>query len=139
MIDNIINSSGTPSSALHDIDANKPGGSIKIRVKTYAHTLKRFEEELADAAAKRSELVRRVEEKRHELLASRRLRLREAALRDPESRRELEELESAYRAYEEEDVVPAGFTPEDLARRDVAPLPPEEQEVLLRIGKDVPP
>ena len=43
--------SGTPYSALHDIDANKPGGSIKIRVKTYAHTLKRFEEELADEAA----------------------------------------------------------------------------------------
>jgi predicted nucleotide-binding protein (sugar kinase/HSP70/actin superfamily) len=37
LIDNIINSSGTPASALHDIDANKPGGSIKIRVKTYAH------------------------------------------------------------------------------------------------------
>ncbi len=54
LIDNIINSSGTPASALHDIDANKPGGSIKIRVKTYAHTLKRFEEELADEAAKRT-------------------------------------------------------------------------------------
>ena len=61
LIDSIINSSGTPASALHDIDANKPGGSIKIRVKTYAHTLKRFEEELADAAAQRSELQRRVE------------------------------------------------------------------------------
>ena len=32
LIDNIISSSGTPYSALHDIDANKPGGSIKIRV-----------------------------------------------------------------------------------------------------------
>ncbi|HEV8268730.1 MAG TPA: acyl-CoA dehydratase activase-related protein, partial [Thermoanaerobaculia bacterium] len=81
MIDNIINSSGTPASALHDIDANKPGGSIKIRVKTYAHTLKRFEEELSDAAKKRSELQRRVEEKRRELVAARRLQLREAAVR----------------------------------------------------------
>ena len=63
LIDSIINSSGTPASALHDIDANKPGGSIKIRVKTYAHTLKRFEEELADQAAQRSELQRRVEAK----------------------------------------------------------------------------
>ena len=32
LIDSIISSSGTPYSALHDIDANKPGGSIKIRV-----------------------------------------------------------------------------------------------------------
>ena len=31
--------SKTPYAALHDIDANKPGGSIKIRVKTYAHAL----------------------------------------------------------------------------------------------------
>jgi activator of 2-hydroxyglutaryl-CoA dehydratase/predicted nucleotide-binding protein (sugar kinase/HSP70/actin superfamily) len=136
MIDNIINSSGTPASALHDIDANKPGGSIKIRVKTYAHTLKRFEEELSDAATKRNELQRRVEAKRRELVAARRLKLREAALRDPQSRRELEEVEAAYRAYAEEDVVPAGFTEEDLARRDIAPLPPTEQEVVLRFGKE---
>ena len=136
MIDNIINSSGTPASALHDIDANKPGGSIKIRVKTYAHTLKRFEEELSDAAKKRSELQRRVEEKRRELVSARRLQLREAAVRDPQSRRELQELEAAYQAYAEEDVVPAGFTEEDMARRDIAPLPPEEHEVVLRFGKD---
>src|SRR4029079_9341702 len=139
LIDSIINSSGTPASALHDIDANKPGGSIKIRVKTYAHTLKRFEEELADGAAKRNELQRRVEEKRKELVAARRIKLREAALRDPQSRRELQELEAAYVAYAEEDVVPAGFTEEDLARRDIAPLPPEEHEVVLRLGKDTPP
>jgi predicted nucleotide-binding protein (sugar kinase/HSP70/actin superfamily) len=41
---------GTPYSALHDIDANKPGGSIKIRVKTYAHSL-RYERDSSEAAA----------------------------------------------------------------------------------------
>ena len=40
----------TPYAALHDIDANKPGGSIKIRVKTYAHALKLHEERLEDVA-----------------------------------------------------------------------------------------
>ncbi|MEI2764079.1 MAG: acyl-CoA dehydratase activase-related protein [Dermatophilaceae bacterium] len=43
-IDSIVDASATPYAALHDIDANKPGGSIKIRVKTYAHTLKLHEE-----------------------------------------------------------------------------------------------
>ena len=39
LIDSVIASAGKAYSALHDIDANKPSGSIKIRVKTYAHTL----------------------------------------------------------------------------------------------------
>ena len=69
LIDGIIKESQTPYSALHDIDANKPGGSIKIRVKTYAHRLQRFEEELQDQAAKKHELERRIAEKRAELLA----------------------------------------------------------------------
>jgi predicted nucleotide-binding protein (sugar kinase/HSP70/actin superfamily) len=131
LIDSIINSSGTPASALHDIDANKPGGSIKIRVKTYAHTLKRFEEELADAAAKRNELQRRVEEKRRELLAVRRLQLREAALADPRARRELEELEAAFFAYTEEEHAPAGYTETD-SRNDIAPPVPVHAVVFHR-------
>ena len=69
LIDSIIKSSQTPYSALHDIDANKPAGSIKIRVKTYAHRLQRYEEELHDAGRKQAELERRVAEKRAELLA----------------------------------------------------------------------
>ena len=47
LIDSIIEASKTPYAALHDIDANKPSGSIKIRVKTYAHALKLHEERLA--------------------------------------------------------------------------------------------
>jgi predicted nucleotide-binding protein (sugar kinase/HSP70/actin superfamily) len=68
LIDSIIASSATPYSALHDVDANKPGGSIKIRVKTYAHSLKLHEERLEDVAKKKEELKFRIEEKRLQLL-----------------------------------------------------------------------
>jgi predicted nucleotide-binding protein (sugar kinase/HSP70/actin superfamily) len=119
LIDNIVNSSGTPASALHDIDANKPGGSIKIRVKTYAHTLKRFEEELADRAARRSELERRVEEKRRELLSARRARLQPPP-----------ELDAAYKAYLKDESFPL-----EIQESDVDPPPPEEAVVVLRPEK----
>ncbi|MEB3102885.1 BadF/BadG/BcrA/BcrD ATPase family protein [Ferviditalea candida] len=68
MIDSIISTAGTPYSALHDIDANKPGGSIKIRVKTYAHSLGLHEERLQDTAEKKAELQRLLDQKRSELL-----------------------------------------------------------------------
>jgi activator of 2-hydroxyglutaryl-CoA dehydratase/predicted nucleotide-binding protein (sugar kinase/HSP70/actin superfamily) len=68
LIDSIISTAGTPYSALHDIDANKPSGSIKIRVKTYAHSLGLHEERLEDIARKKAELQHRLEQKRFELL-----------------------------------------------------------------------
>ncbi|MGZ7442387.1 BadF/BadG/BcrA/BcrD ATPase family protein [Paenibacillus sp. TH7-28] len=68
LIDSIISAAGTPYSALHEIDANKPGGSIKIRVKTYAHSLGLHEERLQDLAGKKAELQQRLEQKRAELL-----------------------------------------------------------------------
>ncbi|WP_054972467.1 BadF/BadG/BcrA/BcrD ATPase family protein [Paenibacillus sp. A3] len=68
LIDSIISAAGTPFSALHDIDANKPSGSIKIRVKTYAHSLGLHEERLQDLAHKKAELVARLEQKRAELM-----------------------------------------------------------------------
>lgn len=68
LIDSIISTAGTPYSALHDIDANKPSGSIKIRVKTYAHSLGLNEERLQDMAQKKVELQQRLEQKRAELL-----------------------------------------------------------------------
>ena len=71
LIDDIIKTSRTPYSALHDIDANKPTGSILIRVKTYAYRLRRVEEELEDESRKRVELARRIAEKRAELIARR--------------------------------------------------------------------
>ena len=69
LIDSIIKESKTPYMALHDIDANKPAGSLKIRVSTFCHTLQRASEELRDTSAKRSELEIRVAQKRKELYA----------------------------------------------------------------------
>jgi len=88
LIDNIISAGRTPYSALHDIDANKPSGSIKIRVKTYAHTLSLYEERLRELAAARSELARRIAEKRDALM-------RERAAVEPVR----DDMARAYRAY----------------------------------------
>ncbi|MEL6349685.1 MAG: hypothetical protein AAFV53_41660, partial [Myxococcota bacterium] len=68
IIDNIVKTARAPFSALHDIDANKPGGSIQIRVKTYAHRLKLVEEQLADQAHARAQLARSVAKRRAELI-----------------------------------------------------------------------
>jgi predicted nucleotide-binding protein (sugar kinase/HSP70/actin superfamily) len=110
LIDNIISSSGTPYSALHDIDANKPGGSIKIRVRTYAHTLSLHEERLHDLAAKRSELQQKVEEKRRELLRARERAL--AAQRDRDAITRQGEMDAAYHSYLSEDPVLPAFVSE---------------------------
>lgn len=71
MIDNIVAASATPYAALHDIDANKPSGSIKIRVRTYAHTLQRHAEKLQDLRAAKDELAQRIDARRRELRARR--------------------------------------------------------------------
>jgi activator of 2-hydroxyglutaryl-CoA dehydratase/predicted nucleotide-binding protein (sugar kinase/HSP70/actin superfamily) len=109
LIDNVISSSATPYAALHDIDANKPGGSIKIRVKTYAHSLRLHRERLEDLAAKRSELEKRVAAKREELLALRARQEREALHTRADAGRRFAEMESAYEAYLEEETLPAAF------------------------------
>ena len=54
LIDSIISTAAAPYSALHDIDSNKPTGSMKIRVKTFAHTLSLREELLQDAIQKKT-------------------------------------------------------------------------------------
>jgi hypothetical protein len=99
MIDNIINSSGTPASALHDIDANKPSGSIKIRVKTYAHALKLHEERLQDAASKKHELTHRIDQKRLELLELKAQQLEARRVQDEKLRADIEALREKIRAY----------------------------------------
>ena len=71
MIDSIVSVSATPYSALHDIDANKPSGSIKIRVRTYAHALQRHADKLQDLRAAKDELARRIDARRRELRARR--------------------------------------------------------------------
>ncbi|SDZ64616.1 CoA-substrate-specific enzyme activase, putative [Evansella caseinilytica] len=72
LIDAIISAAGTPYSALHDIDANKPSGSIKIRVKTYAHSLGLHEERLQDLAEKKQQLQQLIEKKQRQLMMKQR-------------------------------------------------------------------
>ncbi len=46
VVENIIEASHTPFFSFHDIDENKPVGSIKIRVETIDYSLQRYQEEL---------------------------------------------------------------------------------------------
>jgi activator of 2-hydroxyglutaryl-CoA dehydratase/predicted nucleotide-binding protein (sugar kinase/HSP70/actin superfamily) len=99
IIDSIVSASATPYAALHDIDANKPGGSIKIRVKTYAHTLKLHEEAIEDAAKKRGELVFSLEQKRLELLEQKRIQLAERSITDERLEAQIRDLGERVRSY----------------------------------------
>jgi activator of 2-hydroxyglutaryl-CoA dehydratase/predicted nucleotide-binding protein (sugar kinase/HSP70/actin superfamily) len=138
LIDNVISSGGTPYSALHDIDANKPGGSIQIRVKTYAHTLRLYEEKLEELAARRGELERLVETKRRQLVAQRQAAVRDSVMKNPLEAKKWRELEAAYGAYMEEDPVLPAFS-EEMSGMDVAPMSPIETAIQLhRNGSRVP-
>jgi activator of 2-hydroxyglutaryl-CoA dehydratase/predicted nucleotide-binding protein (sugar kinase/HSP70/actin superfamily) len=122
ILDSIVAKSGVPCSSLHDIDANKPGGSIKIRVKTYAHSLQLREEHLEDMAARRAELQRRIDEKRLELLRMKHDQLaanRRADLGLERQIHELAEKVSQYRiemATSEEDSTLPGAVSDGLIR-----------------------
>ncbi|MEW6774886.1 MAG: BadF/BadG/BcrA/BcrD ATPase family protein [Bdellovibrionota bacterium] len=95
IIEGIINTANTPYSALHDIDANKPSGSIKIRVKTYAYSLSLREERLEDLARRRAELEERIRRKKIELLEQKQKELEfHRGRRDPGIDHELSVLRS---------------------------------------------
>jgi predicted nucleotide-binding protein (sugar kinase/HSP70/actin superfamily) len=130
LIDNIISASATPYAALHDIDANKPGGSIKIRVKTYAHSLRLHVERLEELAAKRTELEKRVAAKRAELVALRASQEREALGALPETRKRFAEMEAAYESYLEEDALPKAFSD---CHIPVVPETPARQLVQIQV------
>jgi predicted CoA-substrate-specific enzyme activase len=100
LIDAILQTSKTPSAALHDLDANKPGGSIKIRVKTYAHSLLLQQERLEDLAGKKRQLARRIDEKRLELLQMKQAQLDGMKQKDPVLEQSIAELAVKVRAYE---------------------------------------
>ena len=68
LIDSILQTARTPAAMLHDLDANKPTGSLKIRVNTYAYSLRLQQERLEDLSAKTRELERSIEAKRNALL-----------------------------------------------------------------------
>jgi activator of 2-hydroxyglutaryl-CoA dehydratase/predicted nucleotide-binding protein (sugar kinase/HSP70/actin superfamily) len=99
IVDSIVSASATPYAALHDIDANKPGGSIKIRVKTYAHSLKLHEEALEDAAKKRAELAQSLDKKRLELLQVKKAQLEARRQSDPALEKQISELADKLRSY----------------------------------------
>lgn len=100
IIDRIVEKSAVPYSALHDLDANKPGGSIKIRVKTYAHTLHLHQERLEDVATKRVELGRRIDEKRLELLTLKHTELAARRRSDPALEAQIAETRARLEHYQ---------------------------------------
>jgi predicted nucleotide-binding protein (sugar kinase/HSP70/actin superfamily) len=100
LVDSIVNASKTPYAALHDIDANKPGGSIKIRVKTYVHSLKLHEERLEDSAKKKRELAHAIDKKRLELLELKSKQLEQMKRTDLALVRQITELAEKVRAYQ---------------------------------------
>lgn len=117
LIDSIIEASKTPYAALHDIDANKPSGSIKIRVKTYAHALKLHEERLQDAGNRQRELLHKIDMKRLELMELKAKQIAERQTKDPVFLKQLEEVRARVRAYE-------------------APVrPPEPEAGVIRLGR----
>ncbi|MCA9645480.1 MAG: hypothetical protein KC492_32540, partial [Myxococcales bacterium] len=86
--------------ALHDIDANKPGGSIKIRVKTYAHSLRLRQEALEDLSRKRDALNHAIDLKRLELLELKQKQLLGVRQSDSEIASQIAEVRSRVLAYE---------------------------------------
>ena len=68
IIDAITRAARVPWMGMHDLDANKPGGSIQIRVRTFEHALEHAQTELTRTSRARAELRERVEAKRRELL-----------------------------------------------------------------------
>jgi predicted nucleotide-binding protein (sugar kinase/HSP70/actin superfamily) len=107
LIDSIVNASKTPYAALHDIDANKPSGSIKIRVKTYAHALKLHEERLQDARKRRGELEQAIDKKRLQLLELRVEQLRAREQHDPAMEQQIAEVRARIATYEAPPARPA--------------------------------
>ncbi len=120
LIDSIIEKSKTPYAALHDIDANKPAGSIKIRVKTYTHALKLHEERLEDASKRRHTLEHAIDEKRLELLESKARQMAARRAQDPELFAQMEALREKLAAY---------------APRARAPEPAPVDKAIVKLGK----
>ena len=149
LIDSIIKAGRKPYMALHDLDANKPAGSIKIRVKTYGYTLARYQEDLRDRAEKTSELERSMAAKRRELMVKRQNALREMTRQDPSACKEWEEMKTAFETYvgEEEKIYGIGEAelqqafpshgPLHQLTADIAPLPPIIQDFAAKLQSEI--
>jgi predicted nucleotide-binding protein (sugar kinase/HSP70/actin superfamily) len=121
LVDSIVEASKTPYAALHDIDANKPGGSIKIRVRTYGHTLKLHQERLEDVALKKAELEHAIDKKRLELLELKEKQLAARHAPDPALAAQIAEVRGKVAAYQ--------------APRRVPDAPPEKPSGFVTLGK----
>lgn len=117
LIDSILQTSKTPAAALHDLDANKPGGSIKIRVKTYAHSLRLQQERLEDVSRKKRDLQEAVDRKRLSLLELKQAQLEALKQRDAALEGQLAEQREKVKRYE------------------VSTAPPEPMPGMVRLGK----
>ncbi len=100
IIDSVVSAAGTPYSALHDIDANKPGGSIKIRVRTYAHSLDLAKERLEDVGQLKAELAYKIDLKRVELLRMKERQMADRKLTDPGIVQQIADATARVQAYE---------------------------------------
>jgi predicted CoA-substrate-specific enzyme activase len=100
IIDSIISAAGSPYAALHDIDANKPGGSIKIRVKTYSHSLQLHRERLEDIRDRKDGLQHAIERKRLELLQLKQSQLAARSQKDDALEQLIASLGERVQAYE---------------------------------------
>jgi predicted nucleotide-binding protein (sugar kinase/HSP70/actin superfamily) len=104
LIDSVIAAGNAPYQALHDVDANKPSGSIKIRVKTYSYTLMLARERLEDMAAKKRRLEQAIAVKKVALLEALAERQRDQGVAvEPGILREIEALRATLPAVDERD------------------------------------
>lgn len=60
VVEEIIETSGTPYFCFKDVDENKPTGAIKIRIETIVYFLKRYREKLVAAETKRAEIEQKL-------------------------------------------------------------------------------
>jgi hypothetical protein len=111
MIDSVLQTSKTPSAALHDLDANKPGGSILIRVKTYAHSLRLQQERLEELASSKRQLARAIDEKRLALLKLKESQLLGLGQHDPAIQHQIAALKDKMRSYRAPDAAPVAIRP----------------------------
>lgn len=69
VIEEIVETSGTPYFSFKDIDENKPTGSIKIRTQTIGYFLKRYQEDLLTEKPARGRVAEKMRQYQAELLA----------------------------------------------------------------------
>jgi activator of 2-hydroxyglutaryl-CoA dehydratase/predicted nucleotide-binding protein (sugar kinase/HSP70/actin superfamily) len=67
VVEEVVESSGTPYFCFKDIDENKPTGSIKIRVETITYFLKRYREDMVAKKTRRITIDERLKEYERQL------------------------------------------------------------------------